>query len=68
MTVMESNLKELSRKYKAVSEQLWLEESKIVKPSHQNKKATQKLIEHYREKQIEYDNERTKIYLKSINK
>ena len=68
MTVIESKLKELRRQYSHVSEQLWSEEAKVTKPSHANKKATQKLIEHYRSKQIEIDDQRTKIYLKSIDK
>lgn len=68
MSKMSAQLKELSRQYNAVSIQLWSEESKVVKPSHQNKKATQKLIEHYRTKQIEIDDQRTKIYLRSIDK
>lgn len=67
MTVIESRLKELTRQYNHVSEQLWSEESKVVKPSHQNKKATKKLIDFYREKQIEIDEHRTKIYLKTIS-
>lgn len=68
MTVIESRLKELTRQYNHVSEQLWREEAQVKKPSHQNRKATQKLIEHYRTKQIEIDDQRTKIYLRSIDK
>ena len=64
----ETDLAELKRKYNSVSEQLYLEERKLKKLEVNDRDVSEQLCKFYKKEQIEIDDTRTKIYLKSIDK
>ena len=64
----ETDLAELKRKYNSVSEQLYLEERKLKKLEVNDRDVSEQLCKFYKKEQIEIDDNRTKIYLKSIDK
>lgn len=64
----EKELAELKRKYNSVSEQLYLEERKLKKLEVNDRDVSEQLCKFYKNQQIEIDAQRTKIYLRSIDK
>ena len=64
----EADLSELKRKYNSVSEQLYLEERKLKKLEVNDRDVSEQLCKFYKKEQIEIDDNRTKIYLRSIDK
>ncbi len=64
----ETDLAELKRKYNSVSEQLYLEERKLKKLEVNDRDVSEQLCKFYKKEQIEIDDNRTKIYLRSIDK
>lgn len=64
----ETELAELKRKYNSVSEQLYLEERKLKKLELNDRDVSEQLCKFYKSQQIEIDDNRTKIYLRSIDK
>ena len=64
----ETELAELKRKYNSVSEQLYLEERKLKKLEVNDRDVSEQLCKFYKKEQIEIDDNRTKIYLRSIDK
>ena len=64
----ENDLAELKRKYNSVSEQLYLEERKLKKLEVNDRDVSEQLCKFYKKEQIEIDDTRTKIYLRSIDK
>ena len=63
----ETELAELKRKYNSVSEQLYLEERKLKKLELNDRDVSEQLCKFYKNQQIEIDDNRTKIYLRSID-
>ena len=64
----ETDLADLKRKYNSVSEQLYLEERKLKKLEVNDRDVSEQLCKFYKKEQIEIDDNRTKIYLRSIDK
>ena len=64
----EIELAELSRKYDNVTEQLYLEQRKLKKLEVNDRDVSDQLCKFYKNQQIEIDDNRTKIYLRSIDK
>ena len=64
----ETDLAELKRKYNSVSEQLYLEERKLKKLELNDRDVSEQLCKFYKKEQIKIDDNRTKIYLRSIDK